>query len=231
MAIRNAVTSTALSALIVVWYCGSAAARYVESDPGGLAGGINTYAYAGSNPVSNFDPLGLYCTSVGQTTTCSYPGGPTFTLPRPIGFPPSISDSNLLYHNYEVTASTDCPDDKLLQALINNPAPGNGISPASRNGTPNVAQVFGVNNPILSYVTTDTTTGNTIVVNVTNSNSGFAPGYVARTVSNGVVRNYGEGLALSQSPLLFSPEVNFLLDQYVWRTQTHNAAKNCGCNR
>lgn len=66
---------TSLLTLLIVSYCNITFARFVESDPIGLEGGMNTYAYVDGNPVNIVDPLGLVNTNPNAIDPLGLGGG------------------------------------------------------------------------------------------------------------------------------------------------------------
>lgn len=72
--------------------------RYVESDPIGLQGGINTYSYAYDAPIDQVDPYGLWVKLCSRKL-----GGPGKPPIRPTHFPSPLRHDYLSVSGYTLS--------------------------------------------------------------------------------------------------------------------------------
>lgn len=218
--------------------------RFLQADPMGYEAGLNLYAYVENDPLNATDPSGMECTSSGGSLSCTTPGGISFAVQSPAGFP-DLRPANQGYHSYAFsTRSTSVDASRLMQEIINKPTLGPNYlnAPATVQGTRNEATpnaiyhgIIGFTgqrpgtslNPVVSYLTTDQS-GNALVVNVTERGHSLFPGYVAHYVisspESATLVTEGEGLSPWQAP--DSPLANRF--NSVWpplHEQTINRAK------
>jgi hypothetical protein len=79
-----AIMTRACIALMLIFCTFETSARYVQSDPIGLSGGLNTFGYVGQRPTVGIDPKGLagcYYTIGGGLYCAPNGGGPVIGIP------------------------------------------------------------------------------------------------------------------------------------------------------
>lgn len=186
--------------------------RYINQDPIGIVGGLNKFAYAESNPASEYDPLGLYTVGKDGVTGVDADGVPSF------------DESNPRFHSYNVVnscqkTSAKCNYKSAVEGLLRYPAPGASGEPI-KNGQESFALPVGY----VHHVVKD---GGATVINVTEPGRHLlSPGIVRRWVSddgNSIsIHTYGEGTG-------YLPKINEWAADSLWGKVDANIFKYMGC--
>ncbi len=107
-----------LVVLLVIGWSNGIFARYLQSDPIGLAGGLNTYAYVGGNPLRFIDPLGLAFFAKRPLSGMSWMG-PASCNPIDDFFNTEISHEQLFFEDGKSPSNAGFFDDGTIKTEPN----------------------------------------------------------------------------------------------------------------
>ena len=183
-----------------------ATGRYIESDPAGLAAGLNTYAYVGSDPVGSVDPLGLAeekCAGevVSNSETAVVPDNPTvYSVAFEMKLDPADFGKRRSVHFNRANAALDnaLKRDEQFADIMENLIPGvkSSVSSVGGRATPRkwtwehassstANQQFGV----MRLVPTAQHTPGSPFWRILHPNTGAAVGYTEWAIPAGAPKN------------------------------------------
>jgi RHS repeat-associated protein len=108
-------------------YYDPATGQFTQTDPIGIAGGLNTYGFAAGDPVSYSDPYGLCSTKIDKRTGESVDGGTVCTLD-----PIVVTGRRKLTREERQQAMEQLVSEETVQRMLGTIGPGGGRATIAR---------------------------------------------------------------------------------------------------